>query len=153
MSTAVQRRRGTTAEHATFTGAVGETTVDTTKDTVVVHDGSTAGGFPLLREDLSNLPAGTIDNADVNAAAAIAGTKISPNFGAQNIATTGTCSAARFKTPTDYTVATLPNPGVLGDIARVTDATAPAVGSTVTGGGGAAALVWFNGANWTVIGK
>jgi hypothetical protein len=49
MSTQVQIRRGTTAEHSTFTGAVGEITVDTTKDTVVVHDGSVAGGFPLVR--------------------------------------------------------------------------------------------------------
>jgi hypothetical protein len=53
-STAVQRRRGTTAEHATFAGLNGETTVDTTKKTVVVHDGATAGGNPLLREDGSN---------------------------------------------------------------------------------------------------
>jgi len=45
--TQVQFRRGTTAEHATFTGAVGEVTVDTTKDVLVVHDGSTAGGFPM----------------------------------------------------------------------------------------------------------
>ncbi len=34
-----------------------------------------------------------IVNADVNAAAAIAGTKISPDFGAQNITTTGSISA------------------------------------------------------------
>ena len=33
---------------------------------------------------------GTIINVDVNASAAIAGTKISPDFGSQNIATTGT---------------------------------------------------------------
>jgi hypothetical protein len=32
---------------------------------------------------------GQIVNADVNAAAAIAGTKIAPNFGAQNVQTTG----------------------------------------------------------------
>jgi hypothetical protein len=50
MATQVQNRRGTTAEHSTFTGAVGELTVDITKDTVVVHDGSTVGGFPLLKE-------------------------------------------------------------------------------------------------------
>lgn len=50
MPTQVQFRRGTTAEHSTFTGAEGEITVDTTKDTAVVHDGSTAGGFPLLPE-------------------------------------------------------------------------------------------------------
>jgi hypothetical protein len=54
MSKAVQRRRGTTAEHTTFTGALGELTVDTTKDTIVVHDGAVAGGVPLLREDGSN---------------------------------------------------------------------------------------------------
>ena len=55
MAKRVQRRRGTTAEHAAFTGFVGETTVDTTKDTVIVHDGATAAGFPLAREDLSNV--------------------------------------------------------------------------------------------------
>ncbi|SVE26899.1 uncharacterized protein METZ01_LOCUS479753, partial [marine metagenome] len=55
MAKRVQRRRGTTAEHATFTGYVGETTVDTTKDTVIVHDGATTAGFPLAREDLSNV--------------------------------------------------------------------------------------------------
>ena len=50
MATQVQQRRGSTAEHSTFTGAAGEITVDTTKDTAVVHDGSTAGGFPLVKE-------------------------------------------------------------------------------------------------------
>ena len=54
MTTAIKRRRGTTTQHSSFTGLEGELTVDTTKDTVVVHDGSTAGGFALLREDLSN---------------------------------------------------------------------------------------------------
>jgi len=43
-----QSRRGTTVAHATFTGADGEVTVDTTKKTLVVHDGSTAGGFPQV---------------------------------------------------------------------------------------------------------
>ena len=46
----IQRRRGTTAQHSTFTGALGELTVDTDKKTVVVHDGSTAGGSPLAVE-------------------------------------------------------------------------------------------------------
>jgi hypothetical protein len=76
MATQVQQRRGTTAEHSSFTGAVGEITVDTSKKTVVVHDGTTAGGNPMLRQDLSNLPAGAIDNADINASAAIADTKL-----------------------------------------------------------------------------
>jgi hypothetical protein len=46
MSTQIQRRRGTTAQHASFTGAIGETTIDTDKEVVVVHDGSTVGGYP-----------------------------------------------------------------------------------------------------------
>ena len=50
MSTQIQRRRGTTGEHSTFTGAAGEITIDSTKNTVVVHDGTTAGGFPLAKE-------------------------------------------------------------------------------------------------------
>jgi hypothetical protein len=51
MPFAFQRRRGTTAQHASFTGLLGELTVDTDKDVVVVHDGSTAGGFPLAKEN------------------------------------------------------------------------------------------------------
>lgn len=48
MSTQIQTRRGTTSQHSTFTGAAGEITVDTDKNVVVVHDGSTAGGHPLV---------------------------------------------------------------------------------------------------------
>ena len=54
MATQVQFRRGTTGEHSAFTGAVGEVTLDTEKKVVCIHDATTAGGFPLLREDFSN---------------------------------------------------------------------------------------------------
>ena len=47
MAKRLQLRQGTTTEHNTFTGAVGEVTVDTTKDTLVVHDGVTVGGHPV----------------------------------------------------------------------------------------------------------
>ena len=47
MAIQIQLRQGTTTEHNTFKGAVGEVTVDTTKDVPVVHDGVTAGGFPV----------------------------------------------------------------------------------------------------------
>ena len=47
MAIQIQLRQGTTTEHNTFTGAVGEVTVDTTKDVPVVHDGVTAGGHPV----------------------------------------------------------------------------------------------------------
>lgn len=43
----VRFRRGTTAQHATFTGADGEVTFDTTKKVLVLHDGVTPGGKPL----------------------------------------------------------------------------------------------------------
>jgi hypothetical protein len=124
MAKLLKLRRGTTTQHGSFTGAEGEVTVDTDKETLVVHDGSTAGGHPVAAEDMANvssasiagrlandsiatskiaagaLPSdvtvasanivdGTIVNADVNASAAIAGTKISPDFGSQNITTDG----------------------------------------------------------------
>jgi hypothetical protein len=50
MATQIQWRRGNTAQTATFTGAVAEITVDTDKKTIVVHDGTTAGGIPLAKE-------------------------------------------------------------------------------------------------------
>ena len=145
MAKLLKLRRGTTTQHGSFTGAEGEVTIDTTKDTAVVHDGSQAGGRPLAREDMNNvssasiagrlatdsiavgkiaagtLPSdvkiadanvsgnltiesadivdgtivsgdiadGSIVNGDINASAAIAGTKISPDFGSQDITTTG----------------------------------------------------------------
>ena len=46
----LQLRGGTTTEHNSFTGVTREVTVDTTKKTLVVHDGSTAGGTPLMKE-------------------------------------------------------------------------------------------------------
>jgi len=54
MSTAVQRRRGTNTEHDSFTGLEGEISVNTTNESVHVHDGSTAGGFEMARADGSN---------------------------------------------------------------------------------------------------
>lgn len=56
MTTAIQFRRGSTDEHILFTGLEGEITVDTTKKTAIVHDNITAGGIPLAREDLTNIP-------------------------------------------------------------------------------------------------
>jgi hypothetical protein len=64
MATILQLRRGTTVQHSTFTGAVGEVTVDTTKDTVVVHDGTTAGGKPLATEAYVTSQIQTKDNSD-----------------------------------------------------------------------------------------
>ena len=67
MSTQVQFRRGTTAEHSSFKGADGEVTVDTSIRTVVIHDAITNGGFPLLRQDGSNsaLALGSVSNCSL----------------------------------------------------------------------------------------
>ena len=87
MAKLLKLRRGTTSQHSSFTGAEGEATVDTDKDTLVVHDGSQAGGRPLAREDMSNvssssitgrLGTGSIASAKI-AGDAIDGTKIADN--------------------------------------------------------------------------
>jgi len=59
MAKQLKIRRGTTIEHSTFTGALGEITMDTTKNTVVVHNGATAGGIPLAKESGSTSTAST----------------------------------------------------------------------------------------------
>ena len=70
MAKQLQLRRGTTAEHSSFTGEVGELTIDTDKDTAVVHDNYQAGGFPLLREDLNNLANASIGAAKLSVGSA-----------------------------------------------------------------------------------
>ncbi|MDR1691581.1 MAG: hypothetical protein LBR35_01960 [Rickettsiales bacterium] len=52
---AIQLRRGSTGSHGVFTGLQGELTIDTDKNTAIVHDGQTVGGIPLAREDLENV--------------------------------------------------------------------------------------------------
>ena len=96
MTTAVQRRRGTTTEHASFTGLEGEISVNTTKETLVVHDGSTAGGFELARADGSNFIAssvdingGTIDGTTIGASVASTGAFTSLSASGEIVATGG----------------------------------------------------------------
>ena len=55
MATQIQLRRGTAAQHASFTGAASEITFDTSNTTVRIHDGSTEGGFKLATEDRVNI--------------------------------------------------------------------------------------------------
>lgn len=56
MSTQVQLRRGTTAENDEFTGAEGEITIDTTNDTIRVHDGLRRGGYPVMKGNPAIVP-------------------------------------------------------------------------------------------------
>ena len=47
MAKQLQLRRGTSAQHNTFTGALGEVTMDTTRNILRVHDGLTPGGHAV----------------------------------------------------------------------------------------------------------
>ena len=66
MAKKLQLRRGTTTQHNSFTAAECEVTVDTTKDSLVVHDGSTQGGHPIAKS--SDIPSitGKADLAGAN---------------------------------------------------------------------------------------
>lgn len=61
MSTVLRFRRGDTTAANAFTGAEGELFVDTTKDTLVVHDGVTAGGKPLATESYVTTQIGSLN--------------------------------------------------------------------------------------------
>ncbi|MBQ4070588.1 MAG: hypothetical protein IJD52_04440 [Alphaproteobacteria bacterium] len=50
MSKIVQLRRGNASEHDTFTGKIGEVTMDTDNKTLRVHDGETVGGTALAKQ-------------------------------------------------------------------------------------------------------
>ena len=91
MAKLLKLRRGTTIQHGSFAGAEGECTVDLNKDVLVVHDGTTNGGHPLAAEDMSNvLSTSIVSRVD---ASALAGSKVQPNFGSQNVETTGTLAS------------------------------------------------------------
>ena len=71
MATQVQRRRGTTAENAAFTGAEGEFTYDTELKTIRVHDHSQEGGFILSRIGKNPISSGTYALVTVNNTGAV----------------------------------------------------------------------------------
>ena len=67
MATQVQFRRGTTAQNNSFTGEVGELSIDTDIKTIRIHDGSTTGGFGIAKSDLSNVSGvGVLTATDFN---------------------------------------------------------------------------------------
>ena len=88
----VQWRRGTTAQHTSFIGANCEVTVDTTKKTLVVHDGVTAGGSVQATEKYVNDAIGTIDVSSYVNKSYVDG------LNAQNVKLTGNQTVAGIKT-------------------------------------------------------
>lgn len=93
MARQIQLRRGTTTQTDAFTGALAEVTVDTDKDTVVVHDGSTAGGHPLVKtSDLGTAATTAATDYATAAQGALADTSVqpddSPSFGSVTVSGT-----------------------------------------------------------------
>jgi len=73
MAKVLQFRRDTTSGLSTVTGAEGELFVDLTKDTLVVMDGTTAGGQPLQKEIVAstNITSGNLNVTGVSTFAGI----------------------------------------------------------------------------------
>jgi hypothetical protein len=67
MATQIQLRRGTSTQNNSFTGAAGELSVNTSNNTIRVHDGSTAGGTELATvsyaSNVTNFSTGTLSTA------------------------------------------------------------------------------------------
>jgi len=58
MATQVQFRRGTATQNNNFTGAEGELSVNLSNYSLRLHDGATAGGYEIARQDFTNVTFG-----------------------------------------------------------------------------------------------
>ena len=85
----LQLRGGTTTEHSSFTGAAREVTVNTTNNTLVVHDGTTAGGHEVGADTGVTLSTFTITETGGALYFAVGGTNVMKIDGSGNIQVTG----------------------------------------------------------------
>ena len=69
---------------------------NTTGNAATVTTNANLTGDVTSVGNATSIAAGVIVNADINVSAAVAGTKISPNFGAQAVRTTGTVSSTGY---------------------------------------------------------
>ena len=99
MAYAIQRRRGTAAEHSSFTGLAGEITIDTTNNTIRVHDGSTAGGHRLAKYSEINTQE-NIEDVVGSLLTAGAGISLSYDDAAGTLTITNTTSAGDIESVT-----------------------------------------------------
>ena len=110
MPTILQLRRGTTAENAAYTGSVGELTVDTTLNKVILHDGSTAGGTTVgnLQGNiqLGKTAAGEIDTSSGNLTIDSAGGTVTVD---DNLVVSGNLTVSGTTTTVDSTTISIQN--------------------------------------------
>ena len=124
MPTVLQFRRGTTAQNNSFTGSNGELSIDTTIDTIRVHDGSTAGGFELTQNSATQtLTNKTLTSPVLNTS--VSGTAVLDEDDMSSDSATQLATQQSIKAYVDTQVATIP----VGDITAVT------AGTGLSGGG------------------
>jgi microcystin-dependent protein len=85
---------GKIADSAVTTAKIADSNVTTAK---IADSNVTTGKIADSAVTTAKIADGTIVNADINASAAIAGTKVDPNFGSQSVVTTGGAIAAQFE--------------------------------------------------------
>lgn len=86
MALQIQLRRGTHSQHSTFTGVLGEVTVNTTNNSLHMHDGSSPGGHELAKINFSNVANGAIANSKL-ANSTISGVALGSNLATLTIGT------------------------------------------------------------------
>lgn len=115
------------------------------------YESSAGAKYMLLSDNSSSVNYFNISNAATGAAPDLAANGTDTNIDI-DLTPKGTGAVVlngrgRLKS---YTVATLPA-GIQGDIAFVTDATAPTFLATVVGGGGVITPVFYDGTNWVAF--
>jgi hypothetical protein len=96
MPTQIQLRKGTTAQTSSFIGASAEITVDTSKNTIVVHDGITAGGYPLALDLKAQAAFDAANAAGSSAAVTAAFDQANSAYNQANTSTNNAASASLY---------------------------------------------------------
>lgn len=128
----------------------------------IANGGTGAATAPLARTSLglgslatlsavasTEITDGTITDADISGTAAIAGSKITPNFGAQNVVTTGTLATG---TAGAFAVDATGNITKIRNVTTSFPAAQGAANSVLTNDG-AGNLTWGAGSGWSVTGN
>lgn len=112
MPTQVQFRRGTTAQNNSFTGAVGEISIDTDKNALRIHDGLVPGGFEQAKVDLTNVSGATnlslsgittTNSLSIGSTQVISSARQLQNIVSLDATTTATIESAVSAAPNDFT--------------------------------------------------